>query len=462
MKYLLTLCLLVGGVKESWSSVPAAFFAFDRAAVDTSDPLERSIIVIPFSVPLDKFLDQHALDAQAPMKEAKRIDIEDGKYVDYYWERDPFRFNMTGNTVTLATDLRYRANYWQHFMYPVGWKEVTSCGEGGEWPRRLQIQLTSTLTINNQWQLNSLTVPNVQALNACNVSILFFHKDVTGNIRDRVLGAMLDNSRKVDAALPTQADMRSKVERYWKLLCAPIALGGSPGGWLMLHPSGGGVSAIRADNNLLEMSVVLVAEPTLDLGAKPDTITTPLPDMIPVPSTDGFHIALPIHFSYEKLSTVVQVKLRDTMFTIGPQKSFRVTDVKIEHEGEDIVVTLGIAGDFSGQITLKGRLKFDPVTGILSLTDLAYAMSLNDPVLNWLGTEASRRWLDANHRVFSWSLQKSIDEHKDQLQHALNRRIGDLTLSGTIDSLRLIGVRTGVSGFTVSMRGDGKLSCSIN
>jgi len=108
--------------------------------------------------------------------------------------------------------------------------------------------------------------------------------------------------------------------------------------------------------------------------------------------------------------------------------------------GKKAVLRLGLTGSANAIIYLIGTPHFDPVTNMLDVPDLDYTLETKNllaKVADW--AEGARALADLKQRLHV-DLSAQAATARQTLTNAINQRIGDIQLTGTLGNLELLGI----------------------
>ena len=223
-------------------------------------------------------------------------------------ERSPFDVRLDGNTVRVKTVLEYQGKGW--YNAPLGGDLFGSCGLGAARPRAV-VEMATTLRITSDWRLRGKSeITRVAPFSddrrdQCKVTI--FKIDVTERVVTAAQAELEKRVVQLDQKIAT-VDVRTPIERWWKVLQRPIRLSDSV--WLLIQPRAVHLGPIAGSGRVVALDVGLMGEPRV-VTAPPGRRYRQLP---PLKRETGkheqaLHVLLEGELSYEIANAILQKNL---------------------------------------------------------------------------------------------------------------------------------------------------------
>lgn len=396
------------------------------------------------------------------MDSVKQIGDNDRRHYAFQAVRGPFTAFADGNLLHLRATISYQARGF--IKPPIGPTISAGCGQGAERPR-LVVELATPLTLTTQWHLASkariVTVAPASAepRDHCDVSIL--HKDVTEQVVGAARGALADRLSNIDEKVGS-VDLTKQVTEWWQMLARPIKL--TDGIWLTLGPEQLSMGHVRGHSRTLVVPVRLDAHPAIITGsAEPVMLSRTLPPLARDTSTgDGYHIVMDGVVDYGTASRELGTAFGDKTFNVSGHP-VRVAHVTVlPKAGGKLGLSAAFTGDATGTIELVGTPAVNHVDGTITVPDLDFDLQSSNPLLksySWLRSGAVRAELRKRARI---PIAPVLARGKALLLEGLNRRIGDaVTLSGSVDSLAVVGLFVTRDGMTVRAEARGQAGLAV-
>ena len=366
-------------------------------------------------------------------------------------ERDRFAASLSGNTLELATTLRYGA---VGQYRPLGFWISGSCGVGGAAPRRIAVAYRTVLGMNSNWTLRpTTTISRLVAVDECRVTVLSI--DVTDKVI-RVFRDPIDRGAQAMNDRIASLNVRSKLEQVWQQLQTPIPFG--DGALLRLNPLTLRFAGVQGTGTTLTTSIGLTITPQIVLGKEQyaEEEVLALPDNSSDTVGSGFHVVVEGALSYTRATQYLKNELVGQQLKASGH-SVEITDVQISGAGRDrLVMRVNFQGDARGHVYLVGRPQYDSTAQQITLSDFDYDVhtsSLLVRVFAWLKHEEIRSTL--TQRAV-WNVVDDINRARENLAEALNRDLGGgFLMSGEVYSVEALGAHVGPSGIRFRARADG-------
>ena len=371
-------------------------------------------------------------------------------------ERSPFDVRLDGNTVRVKTVLEYQGKGW--YNAPLGGDLFGSCGLGVVRPRAV-VEMATTLRITPEWRLRGKSeITNVAPFSddrrdQCKVTI--FKIDVT----ERVVTAAREELEKrviqLDQKIAT-VDVRTPIERWWRVLQRPIRLSDSV--WLLIQPRAVHLGPIAGSGRVVALDVGLSGEPRVVSGPRPADGIDSLP---PLKRETGeheqaLHVLLEGELSYEIANAILQKNLVGKRIRRGARWITIREALLSGIGGGRVALAVRFDGAASGRVYLVGTPRFDPETRQLFVPDLAYDVSSADMLVR--GLEFMRRG-DVQTMLRTkarFPVADLVERGRDRLERGMNRQLGqNATLVAKVATGDVLAVRATRGGILVRASANG-------
>ena len=363
--------------------------------------------------------------------------------------RDPVKLSMNGNRLTLSAHAYYWIEAAQQIHKPRPFKgditqKLGSCGEN-EPPREVQIAFTTEVNWGADWNLVSKTiVSDVQFPNRCSMTAL--NLDVTDTIKRRLIEKMNVAAAMIDARIRA-ANLKDRIQSGWNQLQKPI-VAGADGKWLSVTPTDAAVGPITGSGDTLSTSASVTAFATLLWSGPPhdsDIQLTPLPPLRIANSAGGIHVAVSAVIPFETASGQLAKLLVGHKYKLA-SKEIEITGAAVYGSGDTAVLKLALAGGMTGTVYIKGKLKFDSATNMLSVQDINFSADSDDPM-----TKSFIKLMNDSpafrNRIASaaqWPLGTQVGDARSQIDRTLNSPLGQVAhMKGSVTNLTLRGIEAG-------------------
>ena len=455
---------LVGCGQTSTVDAPAP--AQIAAGVDSLPVLPPSLVDAPITYDLTPALER--LENSVPRKfgdlEARKRSATNRRVnTAFAAERSPFQVRLEGSTVRVGTVLEYQGKGW--YNAPLGGDLFGSCGLGAARPRAV-VELATTLRVTPEWRLRGKSeMTRVEAFSAdkrdqCKVTV--FKIDVT----DRVVTSARAELEKRIVALDEKIaaiDIRSPMERWWRVLQRPIRLSDSV--WLVLQPRGVHLGPITGTGRTVSIDVGLTGEPRVITGPKPADGTAPLPllQREKEKHDQALHVLLEGELSYELANGILRKNVVGKRIRRGA-RWVTLRDARLSGIGGGrVALALKFDGAASGLVYLVGTPRYDPETRQLFVPDLAYDVSSADLLVR--GLEFMRRG-DVQQLLRTrarFPVADLVEQARQRLERGMNRQLGqNATLVAKVATGDVLAVRATTSGILVRAAANGTARLEVN
>jgi hypothetical protein len=436
------------------------------SGVDTLPTLPPSIVDAPITYDLSPAI--ATLENAVPRRfgdinDRRRTGSNRRVHTAFAAERAPFNVRLVGNTIRVGTVLEYQGRGW--YDAALGADLHGSCGMGVERPRAV-IEIATTLRMTADWRLRGRSAVtrvapfSTERRDQCQVTMFKI------NVTDRVVNAAQTEIGKRLVLLDERigrVDVRSPIERWWRLLQRPIRLSDSV--WLLLQPRGVHVGPITGSARAVSVDVGLSGEPRVVTGPRPADGTDPLP---PLEQQRGehaqsLHMLLEGELDYEVANGILKKNVVGRRIHRGA-RWVTIRDAALSGIGGGRVsLAVRFDGAASGLVYFVGTPKYDSTTRQLYVPDLAYDVGSADMLvrgLEWLRRDDFQNLLRSRAR---FPVADLVEQARGRLERGMNRRLGqNATLVTQIATGDVLAVRATMRGIIVRATANGSARLEVN
>jgi hypothetical protein len=434
--------------------------------VDSLPTLPPSIVDAPITYDLSPAI--ATLEASVPRRfgdidDRRRLASNRRMHAAFAAEREPFKVRFDGSTIRVSTVLQYSGRGW--YNTALGADLHGSCGMGVERPRAT-VEIATTLRMTPDWRLRGRSAVtrvapfSEERRDQCQVTV--FKIDVT----DRVVNAARSEITKrlvlLDRKIATM-DVRTPIERWWRLLQRPIRLSDSV--WLVLQPRGVHVGPISGSATMVSVDVGLSGEPRVITGRRPPDGTDPLP---PLEQQHGdhaqsLHMLLEGELGYDVANAILRKNVVGRRIHRGA-RWVTIRDAQLSGIGGGrVALAVRFDGTASGTVHFVGTPRYDAEAKELYVPDLSYDVGSADMLvrgLEWLRRDDFQNLLRTRARFPAADL---VERARERLERGMNRRLGqNATLVTQITTGDVLAVRATTRSILVRARANGSARLEVN
>ena len=358
----------------------------------------------------------------------------------YEVTRSPLSFDSHQNEIT--GNLSF--SYWLSCRKRIpcrGRLVSASCGKT-EPRRRGTVSLTTQINLLPTWTAMATTKSNgVVAQDQCAMGSLG-----AVNLTDKLVAGFAGLGKALDGRLNQGlSGLRSKAASAWQVLSNPIQIDADT--WLQVRPRKVAISGIQTSTEGLQLAAVVSAHPVANIGGRPPTAETPLPDVTSDATQAAmFEVYVPVKADYSAVEAALKENLKISSggvhYPPTGKHYVRTSDVTLSAYGQKAVFRVELRGLAKGYAYFIGTPAFDTSTNLLSFPDLDYAPDTKRLVLE------SLQWVDQGALLQDLKNRLVVDltdpltHAKSKLLEALNHAYGDVQLAGSLPTLNLVSVYT--------------------
>jgi hypothetical protein len=443
MKYILPVVAIFFCITACNSSKKVTIQPTAETASRLLPALPSSVINIPFKIYMKPLL--------AMMDSGTAKEFTNDKWPNYTpsgcdfrykfrFVRSPFSFSCVNNKVTIG----FRGNYQIAGSKTICTfdKQVSpwvsgSCGFGNEPLRRVDLNISSTLTLlPNHQVLTSTKLDKLNALDKCEVTLM--QTDLTGEIMDSIRASIETYCGSFDKFVQTLNN--NEILRQWRTggsRVMPI----SSYGFLNLNPSMLRVSKFNVYKDTLYFSIGYTGQPKFSSDSQRLVTHAALP---PISNSDyitGINTHLDAVYQYSFFNKLMNDSLRNKPFEVEG-RTFVIKDVNISGSNDGkIQVDVSFAGNRKGVLHLKGTPMLDVEKQVLSMPDVTFAVDTKDMMVNIAKALFRKKIMKqlANQSVLD--IGALIEKNKAAIEARLNQSVTPwMGTAGTFQQFRLVGL----------------------
>jgi hypothetical protein len=405
--------------------------------------LPSSIINIPFKIYMKPLLAM--MDSSSPKE------FTNDKWPNYTqsgcdfrykfrFVRSPFTFGCVNNKVTIG----FRGSYQIAGSKAVCAmdKQVSpwvsgSCGFGNEALRRVDLNISSTLTLlPNHQVLTSTRLDKINAVDKCQVTLM--QNDLTDEIMDSIRASVESTCGSFDKFVQTLNN--NAMLRQWRSggsRVIPI----STYGFLNLNPSELRVSNFNVFRDTLYFSIGYRGEPKFSSDSQQLVTHSALPPISNSPYSTGINTYLDAVYQYNFFNKLMTDSLVNKPFEVEG-RTFVIKDVRLSGTNDGkIQVDVSFTGNRKGVLHLKGTPLLDAEKQVLSMPDVTFALDTKDMMVNIAKALFHKKIMKqlANQSVLD--IAALIEKNKKVIEARLNQQITPwMSSAGTFQEFRLMGL----------------------
>lgn len=405
--------------------------------------MPSSIINIPFKIYMKPLLAM--MDSSSPKE------FTNDKWPNYTqsgcdfrykfrFVRSPFTFGCVNNKVTIG----FRGSYQIAGSKAVCAmdKQVSpwvsgSCGFGNEALRRVDLNISSTLTLlPNHQVLTSTRLDKINAVDKCQVTLM--QNDLTDEIMDSIKASVESTCGSFDKFIQTLNN--NAMLRQWRSggsRVIPI----STYGFLNLNPSDLRVSNFNVFRDTLYFSIGYRGEPKFSSDSQQLVTHSALPPISNTQYSTGINTYLDAVYQYSFFNKLMTDSLVNKPFEVEG-RTFVIKDVNLSGTNDGkIQVDVSFTGNRKGVLHLKGTPRLDAEKQVLSMADVTFALDTKDMMVNIAKALFHKKIMKqlANQSVLD--IAALIEKNKKVIEARLNQQITPwMSSTGTFQEFRLMGL----------------------
>ena len=444
-RVLLLLSLLAGGLWSCSSSKKISAAAANALVPDSLPPLPASEIDIPLKVAGHPLL--QIADTVVPKEFTSEgwpsfLQTSCEFRYKYRFVRSGFNLSCTNNKISLQMGGSYQVAGGRCLCAmgkPVSPWISGICGFGSEPMRKVDINLSSQLTLLPNYKIRTVTrLDQLKATDKCVMSV--FSMDMTQMIVDSIRSSINSFCTTLDqtlASLDFTGYLHHSAMKAWHRM--PLG----PYGYLVTNPTAIRIGPLNYVRDTFRVNIGLTCRPQLTSESDVSSVIPPLPPLSSNVRDNGLSLYLGANYDYEVISRLLNDSLKGKTFLVKG-RTVLIRNVSVKGKGHhQVELTVDFAGSRKGEVRLWGTPVLDPVKQALTIPDIQY--TLDGDMMIVIARTFFRKKIRKNLQGGSYiDLAALLKANQPMLDAQLNRTLApNLYTHGSIKELKMIGLLAG-------------------
>lgn len=423
----------------------------------------KSYISVPFSLDLTPYLTKAEQSIPTIYKGEKQQC--EGLSVSYGFNRSPMKFNGAGNKIHCAIEggLWLKANYCPKCQYLfdndgncIVPRVHVSCGVK-EPLRRFNLEYSSTLSIGNAYNIISKTQFNAfKLIDPCNITFVGY--DITQTVEKEVRKELVKLEGTIDENIQKVA-LKPLLMDAWMALQNPISI--QDFGFLNLYPSELSIHNLLFNGNSLNGVTTIAIRPIVS-SEKTELKIQPLPPISEIQTAEHFSLEIPVHISYDSLSSFMNQFLKGQEIVIKKRK------IMVERVGvygtknHQLIIELKFNGFRHGTLYLLGTPSLNKDKKELSLDSLDFDLETKGGLLNTARWIFDSRITKMIQEKAHFSYAQLLNTTLKNIEHAMNTKLNEsISLQGKVSKTQINMIQLNERHISIFLALEGNLKLKI-
>jgi len=415
----------------------------DSSAPRLLPPLPPSQINIPVKVymrPLLSLMDSMTAKEFTNDKWPNYTQTECDFRYKYRFVRSPFSFTCVNNKVQIS----FRGSYQIAgsrticaFGRQVGPWASGSCGFGDEPMRRVDLGITSTITLLPNHQVLTVTkLDKLQPLDKCQVTLMA--NDMTAEVMDSIKASVESYCSTFDQFVQTLNN--NEMLHNWRSGGSQV-MPVSSYGFLNLNPTALRVSPFNLAKDTLYFTVGYDGNPRFSSDSQRLVTNSPLPPIGSSANSGGINSYLDAVYEYSFFNKILNDSLRDKPFEVEG-RTFVIKDINIRGSNEGkIQLDVAFTGNRKGVLHISGTPILDTARQVLSMPDISFSLDTKDMLMNIAKGLFRKRIMKQLQNQSVLDLAELIERNKAAIEARINQPVNDwMRTTGSFREIRLVGL----------------------
>jgi len=360
----------------------------------------------------------------------------------YRFVRSGFHLSCTNNRISLQMGGSYQVAG-SRCLCALG-KPVSpwisgNCGFGSEPMRKIDIDLSSQLTLLPNYKIRTTThLDQLKAQDKCVMSM--FSMDMTQMILDSIRSSINSFCLTLDqtlAGLDFTGYLHHSAIKAWQRM--PLG----PYGYLVTNPLAIRVGPLNYVQDTFRINIGLTCKPQLTSESNVSSVIPPLPPLSSNVRAGGLSLYLGADYDYIFISKLLNDSLKGRSFLVRG-RTVIIKNLALKGIGHhQVELTVDFGGSRKGEVRLWGTPVLDPVKQALTIPDVRY--TLDGDMMIVIARTFFKRKIRKNLQGGSYvDLAALLKANLPMLDAQLNRTLApNLYTRGNIKELKMVGLLAG-------------------
>ncbi|MBN8850955.1 MAG: hypothetical protein BGO55_29350 [Sphingobacteriales bacterium 50-39] len=360
----------------------------------------------------------------------------------YRFVRSAFNLSCTNNKISLQMGGSYQVAGGRCLCAmgkPVSPWISGNCGFGSEPMRKVDITLSSQLTLLPNYKIRTVThLDQLKAMDKCVMSV--FSMDMTQMIVDSIRSSINSFCGTLDqtlASLDFTGYLHHSAMRAWHRL--PLG----PYGYLVTNPQSIRIGPLNYTQDTFRVNIGLTCRPDLTSEKDVSSVIPPLPPLTSNVRDKGISVYLGADYDYPFISKLLNDSLQGRSFVVKG-RTILIKNVTVRGKGHhQVEMIVDFGGSRRGEFRLWGTPVLDPVKQSVTIPDIQY--TLDGDMMIVIARTFFKRKIRKNLQGGSYvDLAAVLKANRPMLDAQMNRTLApNLYTRGNITELKMIGLLAG-------------------
>jgi len=285
------------------------------------------------------------------------------------WKQDNIKISLNNNVLSYTVPLK--------LWIKAGWKISKFGFEVGDFREvnaAIALKFKSTISLNSDWTVNSVTVADgfdwlsspVMKVGPVDIPITYLANLILKSNQNKLSAA-------IDKGFKEKINLKSYVKDSWNAIQEPRKINDEYNLWIKVTPLEILTTPLSGKNGKLIHTVSIKTTTQAFVGASPPKGTQiPLPKLVfqdKIPS--DFQVNLWTELPFSKANEMALGYLNGKTFTEG-KRSLTVNHVSLYGSEGKLVIYLILTGSYTGELYLEGTPYYNPAKKAIELSGLDY------------------------------------------------------------------------------------------
>jgi hypothetical protein len=322
-----------------------------------------------------------------------------------------------------------------------------NCGFGSEPMRRVDISLSSQLTLLPNYKIRTATrLDQIKAMDKCVMSV--FSMDMTQMIVDSIRSSINSFCGILDqtlAGLDFAGYLHHSAMRAWHRM--PLG----PYGYLLTNPQSIRVGPLNYTQDTFRVNIGLTCRPNLTSEKEVSSVIPPLPPLTSDVRDKGLSVYLGADYDYAFISKLLNDSLQGRSFVVKG-RTILIKNVTVKGKGQhQVEMIVDFGGSRRGEFSLWGTPVLDATKQTVTIPDVQY--TLDGDMMIVIARTFFKKKIRKNLQGGSYiDLAAVLKANLPMLDAQMNRTLApNLYTHGNIRELKMTGLLAGAKSIQTQL-----------
>ncbi len=304
------------------------------------------------------------------------------------------------------------------------WGKYRTLGVTTEFEGILSATYISTLTLEDDWKLKTLTKSaGHEWIKSPTIDMYLFKLPVTAIANAAIKGQQNYITGEIDRVIREQVDLKEYAGQLLSALYEPVLVSETYRSWFRMEPLEILTTQIHSEGQKMRVRLGLKAYTETLVGQKPEKADTSvrLPMKVVEDMPDEFNVGLVTLVKYPDASQLLKEQFVQNPYTYTDgRRSVTLTHIDLWGQNEKVVIEVGLTGSLHGMIYLTGTPYYEEKSRTIRMKDMDFHLDTRNKLLKSADWLLHGKFARMMQQYMYFEIGKQLDEAKKECQRYLS------------------------------------------